>query len=247
MLTRIKNYFQNANYKERAETALMRLAGSLASVYLKIVIRTGAWRYDVHPEADLRMKDQLPSIFLFWHGRLFMMPVAKPRALRVEMLMSINKIGVLTQALVKDFNIGSVRGSARNPKKPEKNKGGVRALIMMIKVLRSGVSVGFTPDGPRGPRMRMTDGAIISAKLSGSPLIPVTFGVKRAFIINSWDRFTVPFPFTKGVIKIGKPIFVEPDAQEEELEKIRVMTENLMNEMTKDADDEIGAKRVFPE
>ena len=44
------------------------------------------------------------------------------------------------------------------------SRGGVRALIGAIRVLRAGGTVGFTPDGPRGPRRELKPGFLAAAQ-----------------------------------------------------------------------------------
>jgi len=38
----------------------------------------------------------------------------------------------------------------------------------------------------------------------------------KAKILNTWDRFLIPFPFTRGTIKFGKLIYVKEDDDIEE-------------------------------
>ena len=68
----------------------------------------------------------------------------------------------------------------------------VVALRAMQRILAGGHSVGITPDGPRGPRMRAKPGAIKTAQLSGAPIVPVSGSVNRRRILGSWDRFAWP-------------------------------------------------------
>ena len=44
----------------------------------------------------------------------------------------------------------------------------------MITALKAGQCVGVTPDGPRGPRMRVSAGVVHAARLAGVPGEPVT-------------------------------------------------------------------------
>ena len=105
-----------------------------------------------------------------------------------------------------------------------------------MKRLREGRDVAFTPDGPRGPRHRVQGGVIQAARLSGVPIVPIAFSAHRAKIFSSWDRFLLPYPFSRGVFLYGEPLVVPRDANEREVEALRRGLEVRMREMTEQAD-----------
>ncbi len=45
----------------------------------------------------------------------------------------------------------------------------------MIAELAAGTNIGITPDGPKGPRHRVKQGIIELARISGRPIVPVTY------------------------------------------------------------------------
>jgi lysophospholipid acyltransferase (LPLAT)-like uncharacterized protein len=47
------------------------------------------------------------------------------------------------------------------------------------------------------------------AQLSGAPLVPMSYAARRAWYLDSWDRFMIPKPFTRVAIAIGRPRYVE--------------------------------------
>jgi hypothetical protein len=116
----------------------------------------------------------------------------------------------------------------------------------MVKALKAGDCVGITPDGPRGPRMRASDGAVALARLSGVPIIPATFGAARGRVLQSWDRFLVAWPFGRGVIVWGDPIDVARDADAAALGAARLRVENALNAITAEADRLTGRVPVEP-
>ena len=81
--------------------------------------------------------------------------------------------------------------------------------------------MGITPDGPRGPRFKVSDGVIMLAKISGRPIIPGAYSIKRRQVLGSWDKFILAFPFSKGVFVWGDPLFVPKNADEETLKKAK--------------------------
>jgi lysophospholipid acyltransferase (LPLAT)-like uncharacterized protein len=56
--------------------------------------------------------------------------------------------------------------------------------------------------------------------------------------LNSWDRFLVPRPFSRGLFVYGAPILVPRDADEARLEAARLEVERGLNEVTERADRE---------
>jgi lysophospholipid acyltransferase (LPLAT)-like uncharacterized protein len=112
--------------------------------------------------------------------------------------------------------------------------------------LKSGESIGITPDGPRGPRMRAQMGAIRLAQLSGAPLFPVSFGVRPRRMLSSWDRLVLVFPFSRGVVIYGEPIDVPRSAGAAQLEHIRTLLEHRLNDITAEADRLTGYRAVEP-
>ena len=97
----------------------------------------------------------------------------------------------------------------------------------------------MTPDGPRGPKQKCHAGVVQLARLSGIPVIPVAYAVRRTKVLDSWDRFHVPLPFSRGFYVFGKPIYIVADT-EEEMAAARLEVEVALNEVTQEADERAG-------
>jgi lysophospholipid acyltransferase (LPLAT)-like uncharacterized protein len=211
----------------------------LAAQYIRLVWYTGRWRIlgAEHPERFWR--DGRPFIGAFWHGRILMMPCAWTTKMRMNMLISQHRDGELIARTIAHFRLATVRGSSR--------RGGSQALRSMLRSLKAGECVGFTPDGPRGPRMRAADGIVSLARVAGLPILPATFGVRHRKLLGSWDRFVVPLPFSRGVIIWGEPIELPLDADAAALERVRVAVEDSLNRLTDEADRTCGVAPVTPD
>jgi hypothetical protein len=59
-------------------------------------------------------------------------------------------------------------------------------------------------------------------------------------VFNSWDRFLLPFPGSKGVVVYGRPIAVKPDVGEETIQKAMTELEVELNRITRQADHYFG-------
>jgi lysophospholipid acyltransferase (LPLAT)-like uncharacterized protein len=224
----------------------MRAAASwLVTQYVRLAWATGRWRVEGSREHEALWDAGKPFILAFWHGRILMMPKCWRRGVTIHMLISRHRDGELITRAVRPFGIGTIRGSAAKPGSG-KDKGGSAALREILKSLKTGQCIGITPDGPRGPRMRATDGVVSIARLAGVPVIPTAWSARGRWAMNSWDRFLIPKPFTHGVIVWGAPIHVPRDAEGVALEAYRLQIETAMNALTLEADRLAGAPSIEP-
>jgi lysophospholipid acyltransferase (LPLAT)-like uncharacterized protein len=112
----------------------------------------------------------------------------------------------------------------------------------LIKLARSGQDVAVTPDGPKGPRHVAKLGVIQLAKASGLPIGPVAFACSKKKLFASWDRYMVPYPFSTGLFCYGRPLWVSREADETALETARVELETVLNQLTDQAEKDVGVK-----
>ncbi|CCQ74892.1 conserved protein of unknown function [Magnetospira sp. QH-2] len=205
---------------------------------IKLLHASGRWEIRGEEIGERLHAQGKPFIGCFWHGRLLMMPFAWRHANQAHMLISRHRDGLLISRVISHLGIQTVSGSS--------SRGGASALRSILAILKDGGYVCFTPDGPRGPRMRASIGVVQAARLSGSPVIPVSYSVRRGKTLKSWDRFLLPRFFTRGVILWGEPIDVAKDADESELETCRKQVEDSLNALTEEADRLCGREPVRP-
>ena len=176
----------------------------------------------------------------FWHNRIMLMTEIWNSDRPFAMLQSKHPDGRLIARTIEHLGIEDIVGSAG------KGKGGAQALRSMLRALKSGTSVGVTPDGPRGPRMRASGGVIALARMSGAPIYPVTWNVSRRRVLRSWDRFILALPFSRGVYIWGEPIHVPRDADEAQMEVLRLELEERLNQLCAQADAALGTDPIAP-
>jgi lysophospholipid acyltransferase (LPLAT)-like uncharacterized protein len=78
--------------------------------------------------------------------------------------------------------------------------------------------------------------AVSLAKATGLPIFPATYACSRRKEFNSWDRFIVPAPFSRGAFVFGDPIGVPDDADEQTVEALRQTLETRLIEITERAE-----------
>jgi lysophospholipid acyltransferase (LPLAT)-like uncharacterized protein len=148
----------------------------------------------------------------FWHEDLLSY-ASLFRHLGFAVLISRSRDGEIGTRIVRRLGFRPVRGSS--------SRGAEEALRELVELARSGVSVGFAIDGPRGPRHEAKIGPVVAAKLSGRPIVPIACAIRRAIRLDNWDRSRIPLPFTRIVARAGDPIPVAPDASRAECECVR--------------------------
>ena len=200
----------------------------IGAKYIKFVSFTNSWSFINKKYVENLWKKNEAFILCFWHGRLLMMPLSWNKEKKINVLISTHSDGQLLSKTVKHFNIETITGSS--------SKGGSEAIRNIIKSLKSGISIGMTPDGPRGPRMKVNSAIIKIASLTGHKIVPLSYSVKKKFFLNSWDKFLVALPFGKGCFIWGKPIKIKKNISTNEDLKLSKRLENNLLKLTKKAD-----------
>lgn len=150
-------------------------------------------------------------------------------------LVSASQDGDISQALLRRFGYRVIRGSS--------SRGGVRAVREMLAVLDDGAVLVITPDGPRGPQHSINQGLAWMARVTGYPIVPVGFACDRAWRLKSWDRFTIPKPWSRVVMVYGAPIHVEDRGSEEGLTAASASVRQALFEAETRAFEQLGQEQ----
>ncbi len=202
-----------------------RLGAWLAYWAIKILRLTMRFE-EVHPEIPRWFwENEVPAIGAFWHGRLLMMPVIY-HGRKLSFLVSPHRDGQVVGKALKRFGFHPILGST--------TRKGFSGFKQMVKA--HGSDIAIVPDGPRGPRRRVQIGVIELAKLTGRAVVPLTFSASKRKVLNTWDQFLLPYPFSKGVFIWGEPVRVDQNGDRAHLEEKRILLENRLNELTEKAD-----------
>ena len=201
--------------------ALIRLTGSTTRFTVE------GWE---HWEAASAAR-KLP-IYTTWHNRVFLATYFWRRR-RIVVMTSQSFDGEYIARFIQRFGYGAARGSS--------TRGGVGALVEMIRLMRRGCPAGFMIDGPKGPRYVAKMGAVLLAKKTGHPVLPFIITAARFWKAGSWDAFQIPKPFTRALVLIAPPIFVPADADEKTLTARRDELQRALDELTERGDEWRGA------
>jgi lysophospholipid acyltransferase (LPLAT)-like uncharacterized protein len=210
----------------------------VVAAYVRLLRLTGRWHVEGEAIPRGLVARGQPFLVAFWHGRMLMVSQGWRFAAPFKMVISQHPDGRLIASTIAHLGFAALTGST--------NRGGSEVLRAMITALRGGQCVGVTPDGPRGPRMRVSAGVVHAARLAGVPVVPVTSAAAPCRVLDSWDKFILPSPFGRGIIRWGEPLTIARDAGDETVEAVRRALEETLNQMTRDAEQSLGLAPVPP-
>ncbi len=193
-------------------------------------VLASTWRLRVlgRDGLDQLRATQTPALIVIWHGELLPC-VWMHRGEGIAVLISEHQDGEIIAQIAEGMGYApSVRGSS--------SRGAARALLQLVRTLRSGVDVGITPDGPRGPAKVMAMGAVAASQRAGAPMVPLRAHASSAWRLRSWDRFLVPKPFARVTLAYGTPTVVPP-GDDAILETARVALADQMAAAGREAGD----------
>ncbi|MBV8672275.1 MAG: lysophospholipid acyltransferase family protein, partial [Acidobacteriaceae bacterium] len=149
----------------------------------------------------------------FWH-RCTLLAGWYFRKFRCSILISRSFDGELITRTLRLLGYDAVRGSS--------SRGGAAGLLALQGVIERGLPVVFTADGPRGPVYQTKIGPVKLAQMTGQPIGSFYLLPERAWVLNSWDEFLVPKPFSRVAVSWSRKIAApSPDADAAVLERSR--------------------------
>jgi lysophospholipid acyltransferase (LPLAT)-like uncharacterized protein len=167
-------------------------------------------------------------IYASWHQRFFpgitFFSTRKP----ITIIISKSLDGEMISRVVKALGWHPVRGSS--------SRGGKEALTQIKQLGKIGYKVGHIVDGPTGPFGVVKPGLIRIAQFTGMPIIPTITSARHRWVFNSWDRFMIPKPFSRVIIRFGKPIYVPKKLDAKAFETQRLGVEKALIHLYADTD-----------
>ena len=169
----------------------------------------------VDPAGVLNVCDREPVIIAFWHNRTFLMAPFYERycgrfGRTSYTFISRSRDGQFMTDVADYFGVQAVRGSSSR-------HGMIAALAAMRKANEPLHDLTITPDGPRGPVYQVQPGVLRIAQATGRPIVAIDNQIRWKIELKSWDRFQVPFPFSRCDLTVSEMIRVPEKASEEEL------------------------------
>ncbi|MEW5831235.1 MAG: lysophospholipid acyltransferase family protein [Campylobacterota bacterium] len=182
--------------KKIVRTLALWLIPPIGALLIRLIYATSKKRFHLPS-----LVPSEPVIFAFWHGDLLLQPYLYYRFRKVpkaNVLISDHFDGQIIARIMRYFRLGTIHGST--------TRGGAKVLIQGMKSLSEGYDIGITPDGPKGPRHEMSDGAVVMAQKRNAKVIVFQCVPSSYWQLGSWDRFTIPKPFGTLDFYASEPI-----------------------------------------
>ena len=174
----------------------------------QIVRKTGRYRVSGLEHLQAAQANNQPLVLATWHGMTMMLVgffanhynlknivLLMPDDWRGEALQVFaNKLG--TEPFPMDL-------------KGEANMATARQLATLVRRVKQGRDCYITPDGPDGPAYVIKPGVAFIAQKAKVPILPLGAYVRNGYRVNRWDRYTIPYPFSRVSVAIGEPIWVK--------------------------------------
>jgi lysophospholipid acyltransferase (LPLAT)-like uncharacterized protein len=129
-------------------------------------------------------------------------------------LISQSKDGQILASAVEHMGYQTIRGSS--------HRGGVAGLLSGMKKVIEGYHLTIAVDGPKGPIYKVKDGITAISQKSKRPIVPVRGLPCSKFVFSkSWNKATLPMPFSKIKLIIGKIDFYDTQTLEEKLKSLK--------------------------
>lgn len=163
-----------------------------------------------------------PCIFALWHAHQCGLYSLEGRH-KTNVMISRSKDGEIIARAAEIMGLKTVRGSI--------TRGGASATLELVNRIKKGENGAITVDGPKGPARVVKKGIIEIAKMTGVPIVPITwYSPSKGYIkLKTWDEFRFPLFCRKMLMYYGEPIYVSPDADDKEIEDKRKLLEDRMN------------------
>ncbi|WP_319526559.1 lysophospholipid acyltransferase family protein [uncultured Desulfosarcina sp.] len=157
-----------------------------------------------------------------WHQQFFsaIRHFQSYKAFNPSLMISQSKDGKIVAGVAKRSGWNPVRGSS--------SKGGKSALKNMIANLKKSKLSGHIVDGPRGPSGVVKPGVIRLAHATNAVIVPFYIFAENSWYFNSWDKFLLPKPFSKVVLRFDKMIHLQKTTDKNLFEKQRKQLEEIM-------------------
>lgn len=203
----------------------MKISPVLTSPFLTALFRcwTRLLRFDDRDEwrpISEAYAQGLPVVVALWHNELVgVTGYGYRHGEKYSVVVSESRDGEYIARVLQNIGLTTCRGSS--------TRGGLRALLGLVREMRGGRVGVFTVDGPRGPRHEVKEGVIFTAQRAGALLFPVRAFPRRKFVFRkSWDRFELPCPLARCRIRVGAPLRIgaeklTPERMEAECARVR--------------------------
>jgi len=197
--------------KAQKRAMLLWLVPPIAYLFIRLLYLSCKKRYHIPKKIP-----DAPFLVAFWHGEILMNPFMYKKIMKdvkMSLMISDHFDGEMIAKSVSYFGFDTIRGSS--------TRGGIKALKESFKKIDLGHSIAITPDGPKGPRHSVADGIVSIAQKKDLKIMALNYTASSKWVINSWDKFIVPKPFSTIDFYASEPFSLEGLSKEKAKEEIK--------------------------
>ncbi len=188
--------------------------------------RAYSWTFRLKVENEKEWMDYLENggsvLLCIWHQQFFsaIRHFQNYKVFNPSIMISQSSDGEIVAGVAERTGWNTVRGSS--------SRDGMGALKKMIANLKELKLAAHIVDGPRGPSGKVKAGVIRLAHATDAVIVPFSVSAEKAWYFNSWDKFLLPKPFAKVLLRFGKMIKFDRVKDREIFEEQRKQLEEIM-------------------
>lgn len=200
---------------------LNTLLTSIIFHVLNLYTRTLRVQYEGTENIWNHLKNGGKMVVPSWHQRFFA-GFFLPKIFKLSPCIMISKSrdGDFISKVVQRIGWIPARGSS--------SRGGREALRAMVQGVNENKIGGHIVDGPTGPPRIIKPGLISLAQSANAVICPAFVTYEKAWVAHSWDRFMIPKPFSRVLLRFGSIIPVPEITSNEQFETFRKQVEEYM-------------------
>lgn len=194
--------------------------------YLAISLIGPTLRYSISWEEPPSPPDatyERPVIYAFWHRAVFA-GAWLWRNVGAAVMVSRSFDGEFIARTIEKLGFAAVRGSS--------SRGGAEALLGLKAQLEQGNPVVFTIDGPRGPKYVAKQGPVLLSRAAALPMAAFYIAVNDPWVLNTWDAFVIPKPFSRALVRFSKKMQVPPSADDAQMADFHRRLQSALERVT---------------
>ena len=184
---------------------VQQLLGFIAAMYIFFVKLTSRIYITNLQIPKSFWDDNKPFILAFWHSQLMTISFAWSKQTKINIIASQHSDGRFGSIVGSYFRLNNIPRSSKSPN---------TLLRTILKLVDNKEYIGITPDGPRGPNQKVSDGIIKLASSLQIPIIACGFWSSKNFKLKSWDSFLITLPFSKCCFVWQKPLYIPKNTNE---------------------------------
>ncbi len=199
--------------------------------YYALTIYAKTIRLKLENEEELKeyLQNNGRVIMYSWHQR-FLWGFYLPR------IFGESPCIMISQSRDGDFIADIASRAGWIPIRGSSSRGGKKALQQMIAGITENRLGGHVVDGPTGPPRIVKPGLVILAQKTGASICPGFISYENPWIFNSWDRFMIPKPFSRALLRFGPLEIISEEMDAEQFENVCLSIEKKLIEGYKEAD-----------